>query len=169
MAPNGAVIVLYIKIQLMRKKFIDSWSRGQDSNLRPLGYEPNELTKLLYPAMLWTWQDSNLRQNRIHAQHPSQCLSAPAWVKSCARLHLLDLHQYMHAASTYALIFWEADRTGMLEMLVTHSQGHLYSFLCLSCLSYHHRASLCNPVGNFTPTTTHLWVRRRAFNLVFQP
>ena len=43
MAPNGAMFVLYIKIQLLRKKFIDSWSRGQDSNLRPLGYEPNEL------------------------------------------------------------------------------------------------------------------------------
>ena len=29
------------------------WWRGQDSNLRPLGYEPNELP-LLHPAMLFT-------------------------------------------------------------------------------------------------------------------
>ena len=26
------------------------WKRGRDSNPRPLGYEPNELTRLLHPA-----------------------------------------------------------------------------------------------------------------------
>ena len=30
---------------------MNSWLRGQDSNLRPLGYEPNELP-LLHPAAL---------------------------------------------------------------------------------------------------------------------
>ena len=35
----------------IRKKFPDSfWWREEDSNLRPLGYEPNELP-LLHPAM----------------------------------------------------------------------------------------------------------------------
>lgn len=31
----------------------ENWWRGQDSNLRPLGYEPSELP-LLYPAM-FSW------------------------------------------------------------------------------------------------------------------
>ena len=30
----------------------DFWLRGQDSNLRPLGYEPNELP-LLHPAAMY--------------------------------------------------------------------------------------------------------------------
>ena len=29
-----------------------SWSRGENLNLRPSGYEPDELTRLLHPAML---------------------------------------------------------------------------------------------------------------------
>ncbi len=35
----------------MGYKALDWW-RGQDSNLRPLGYEPNELP-LLHPAMFF--------------------------------------------------------------------------------------------------------------------
>ena len=33
------------------------WLRGQDSNLRPLGYEPNELP-LLHPAPILGYQSS---------------------------------------------------------------------------------------------------------------
>ena len=29
----------------------DPWSRGADLNHRPSGYEPDELTRLLHPAM----------------------------------------------------------------------------------------------------------------------
>ncbi len=34
------------------------WWREEDSNLRPLGYEPNELP-LLYPAMFFDCKGSN--------------------------------------------------------------------------------------------------------------
>ena len=45
-----------ITLRILVKKFASdislamSWLRGEDSNLRPLGYEPNELP-LLHPAM----------------------------------------------------------------------------------------------------------------------
>ena len=43
-----------------------SWSRGADLNHRPSGYEPDELTRLLHPAMYaWRFPQCEKLQERI--------------------------------------------------------------------------------------------------------
>jgi hypothetical protein len=42
-------------------------SRGQDLNLRPLGYEPNELPGCSTPQAIWAWVDSNYRPHAYQA------------------------------------------------------------------------------------------------------
>ena len=72
-----------------------------------------------------------------------------------------------HAASTYFLsyfFFTLVDVEGFEPPLTREHMTSLVLNLSRPKKGELHRASLCNPVGNFTPTTTHLWVRRRAFN-----
>ena len=48
------------------------WSRGPDSNRRPSGYEPDELTRLLHPAIC---NALNARSNTTHLIEYLQALS----------------------------------------------------------------------------------------------
>ena len=75
-------------------------------NLRPLGYEPNELTELLHPAnCIYTWIsiwmqylfEPNCNLLSFHIRHPNCivfCLRYHEWSSSCAleifQGHLLD-------------------------------------------------------------------------------
>ncbi len=51
---NGSLDIFFRnkKCRFFKRHFLISLLRGQDSNLRPLGYEPNELP-LLHPAIFW--------------------------------------------------------------------------------------------------------------------
>ena len=72
------------------------WLRGQDSNLRPLGYEPNELP-LLHPAPFnripstaafhLDLQEDDPPGSGIYPDPADRCQTnrcAPMWVKSSA-------------------------------------------------------------------------------------
>ena len=58
----------------------DFWWRGNDSNVRPPGYEPDELP-LLYPAIRFAlswWQDRDLNPGPRGPEYTALPLSYPA-------------------------------------------------------------------------------------------
>ena len=60
-------ILIVKKLQQIAGVNYDSWLRGQDSNLRPRGYEPRELP-LLHPAISW-WINKRgvyLKLNKVY-------------------------------------------------------------------------------------------------------